>query len=75
MNIGLDHSIFMILLVFRHLDCIFHYSLSGRRNRELTTGGVETRSEEIAVGRIVRVKLGKIQDHTVFALCSDKLDS
>ena len=48
---GLDHSIFMILLVCRHLDCIFHYSLSGRRDRRLTTGGVGTPSAEIAVGR------------------------
>jgi len=37
--------------VCSHLDCIFHYSLSGRRDRRLNTDGVGTPSEAIAVGR------------------------
>ena len=65
----------MMLLVCSHLDCICHYSLSGLRDRKLTTGGVGTPSEEIAVKEILRVKLGKIQSQTVFALCSDELNS
>ena len=75
MNIGPDHSIFMILLVCRHLVCIFHYSLSGRRDRRLTTGGVGTPSEEIAVGGFSESSWETFQGQTVFALCSDEQNS
>jgi len=75
MNIGPDHSIFMILLVCSHLECIFHYSLSGQRDRRLTAGGRGTPSEEISVGGLSELSCASFPGQTVFALCSDKMNS
>ena len=75
MIIGTDHSILMILLVCRHMGRIFHYSVSGRQDRRLFTGRVGTPLEEIAVGRISESSWVGFQGQTVFALCSDKLNS
>jgi len=75
MSIGLDHSILMILLVCRHLDCIFHYSLSGRRDRMTGYWWSGDTLRRNSSREILRVKLGTIQGQTVFALCSDELNS
>jgi len=42
----------ILLLLCRHLDRIFIYSLLWRRERRLSTGGVGTPSDEIAVCKI-----------------------
>ena len=75
MNIKTDHSIFMILLVYRHMGRIFYYSLSGQRDRKLSTGGVGTPSDEIAVGRFSELGWECFHGQTVFALGFDELNS
>ena len=56
------------VLVCRHLGYIFYYSLSGRRDRRLTPGGVGTPSEEIPVGGFSESSWASLQGQTVLAI-------